>query len=377
MRFLTSTLATTIAIGILAGCSGNMASPSAVVPSVSGQSPQGDLSQLSSRAQLGGLSPDVTQNLYVANKLNNTIRVYAEGTTTPLPLKINHATGGVTDPDSLAEDASQNLYVSNQGANDVTVYKVETNTPIRTLTTKIKGPTAVVVGSAGRPYVANSLNNSVTIYEQNSTTLFHQITDAVQNPQALALDHKGYLYVANGATSGSPNGSVSVYQDDTLLRVLSLPKVPINNPRALAVDASDNLYVANVGSGSFKGTVSVFNSAALGNTYLGSDTTNVSTPDALGINSNQLYVADTGTINEIDKFQLPVVNDWMQNIPNDPNCPKNPNAPPVALLFHSNGFMVVANYGAPGCVQTFNTLGSPYKTITQGIDGPVALVLGG
>jgi sugar lactone lactonase YvrE len=367
MRLLNSTLSATIVAGLLAGCSGNSATPGAVVPSIRARSTETGLRGLSNQSMFAPISPDTNQNLYVANNLNNTISVYAEGSTSPL----RTISDCISSPESLAFDSSQYLYVANKAANDVTVYLPESSTCDNslTLTRKIKSPVAVAVGPAGKPNVANSGNNSVTVYEPHSTTMYQQIVDGVQNPQALAFDSSGYLYVANGAV-GSGKGSVSVYtkaEPKTLLRIITLH---VDNPRALAVDSSGNLYVANFGTGVFKGSVKVYKSAASGNTYWYTDSgSDITAPDALGINNHKLFIADTGSPNEIGQRKL-------QPPPNSLAPISTDVSDPDSLVFHSNGNIVVANYGSPGNVQTFTPSGSPFKTITTDIDGPVSLGLG-
>jgi hypothetical protein len=364
------TFAATIAVGLLAACSGNAGSPSTTLPSTGGQGRFVSFTPLAKRTA-GRFNPDTTTHLYVADEASNAVTSYDHAGN--FFFTINKDVSG---PDSLAFDSSLNLYVSNLTGNDVTRYPEFENSPNLTITgatteCPIEKPTAVAVGSADNSYIANSGNNSVAIFDQTGGwAQCLSSSDGIQNPQALAFDSKGNLYVANGATS-SNNGSVTVYSGSPPNRKLfETITTNIDNPKALAIDKSDNLYVANdVTDGSVWEYPAGKAPIQWGTGY------HLRNPNALVFDlRGDLCVSDPGE-NEVLCFEKPTIPYRILE-----RKAGHINNPVSLAIGPGEGWLRVANdVGTNGSVTEYcpvSSCTSPNYTMTKNIHGPDYLTFG-
>jgi DNA-binding beta-propeller fold protein YncE len=239
-----------IAAALLAGCSSSVSSV------------------LSPSARISGA------NLYVANYSDNSVTVYAPGSSKVL----RAISQGVKGPDALAFDGSGNLYVANAGGNNaatwVTVYAPGSTSPSRRISRR-SIPVALAFDAFGNLYVAGG--RSVTVYGAGSNKVLRTISGGLRSPDALAFDS---LYVAN------LTGNVTVYAAGSNKLLRTIPDSG-TQPWALAFDATGNLYVVNIGS------VTIY--APGRTTMLRKISQGVKYPTALAFDgSGSLYLANSG-----------------------------------------------------------------------------------
>lgn len=370
MRSLISTLTATVAVGILAACSGNAGSPSAALPSTTAQGRFVSLTPLNKQAA-GHPNPDTTSNLYVADETGNEVTVYDH----TLSLLSSQTITGLSSPDSLAFDSSGVLYVSNRTANDIARYTGTVPKPLIKSTSKcpIKDPVAVAVGSAGNIYLANDGNNTVNIYNSDGTcTQVLGSQQGIGKPQALAFNSSGALFVANGATSENPLGTVTEYTGFPPDKVLAATiATDIDNPKALAFDTADNLYVANDVK-----TGTVWEYSAPGYSPLKQwGAGDFSYPNALVFDLSGNLCVSSGGNNKVFCF---TPGGGIYKIIGLTS--KSEIKHPVSLAIGPvTGWLSVANDFSPGSVTRYcpaNTCTTPTYRTSNGIQGPVSIVFG-
>ncbi len=235
-----------------------------------------------------GVATDALGNIYVADRLNNTIRtVTVGGVVTTLA-----GTAGVTGssdgsggaarfnrPHYLALDAAGSIYVADTGNN--TIRKVTPAGVVTTLagTAGMSGtsdgtggaalfnaPAGIVTGIAGNVYVADSGNNTIRkITAAGIVTTLAGTPGTIgsadgsgggalfNSPHALSIDAAGNIYVAdtnnNTIRKMTAAGAVT-----TLAGTAGIagsadgtgPAAQFNSPHGLATDAAGNLYVADM-----------------------------------------------------------------------------------------------------------------------------------
>ncbi len=144
-----------------AGASGN-AAPIAMFPS--GQEPL-------------GIALDRAGNVYVTDPDDNhfidAIFVFAAGAGNPtLTAAIEGSNTGLQRPSGIALDGAGNIYVTNRRNNSITVYAagasgIANAMPTATITggnTGLSEPFGIALDGAGNIYITNFGNNSVTVY---------------------------------------------------------------------------------------------------------------------------------------------------------------------------------------------------------------------
>src|SRR3989449_2992462 len=127
--------------------------------------------------------------------------------------KIAVSTTGLSQPEGLAFDAAGDLYVANVSNNSITVYAAGTTgnaTPTATIAgnnTGLSGPEGIALDAAGHLYVANNGNSTITVYAAGATgnatptaTIAGGNT-GLNQPLGIALDGAGRLYVTNHRAS--------------------------------------------------------------------------------------------------------------------------------------------------------------------------------
>ena len=182
-----------------------------------------------------GLALDVAGNLYVADTLNNSIRVIATNGAASVLAGIGGSAGSDSGtgslarfyfPNALTMDASGNLYVA-----DLLNFVIRKITP--------EGAVGVIAGQAGQTGNADGAGTNA---------LF-------ASPSSLAVDAAGNVYVADADNASirviAPSGAVS-----TLAGQGGVPgdadgtgtNASFNEPTGLALDSAGNLYVADSGN---------------------------------------------------------------------------------------------------------------------------------
>lgn len=378
MRSFISTIAATVAVGLLAACSGNTGSPSAALPSTGAQGRFVSLTPLDKQGA-GLPNPDATPTptpLFVANETGNDVTAY-DHDLTPLPALTISGLGG---PDSLALDGSNNLYVSNRAANDVSRYSG--TTLIQTISSfrncPIKNPVAVAVDPSGSYiFLASAGATSVNAYYLGGTHC-QKLGTNIGNPQALAYVAKtGALFVASASTTKYPKGTVTEWTGvPPSMTLKNTFTTNIDHPKALASDSLGNVYVAN----DLKtGTVFEY----LAPTYSSSKQWSVGqpffkSPNALAVDlTGNLYVSSPGN-NTVVAVEPPngatVYKTLLVGIKNPVSLAI---APTLGWLRVANNY--VSGKTVKGSVTEYcpaSTCTTPSNETESGISGPASLVMG-
>ncbi len=253
-----------------------------------------------SAADPAGAAVDSSGNLYVGDTGNNRVLFYPAGTTTATRVYGqlgSFTTGGnnqgglsansLNNPYGVAVDSSDNLYVADYLNNRVLFYPSGSTTATRVYgqngsfttnvsgvsATGLNGPNRVVLDSGGNLYVADSLNNRVLFYPSGSTTATRvygqggSFTTGIPNnggisansldqPLEVVLDSSGNLYVAdsfNNRVLFYPSGSTTATQvygqlGSFTTNTANLGGISANSlsrPFGVSLDSSGNLYVAD------------------------------------------------------------------------------------------------------------------------------------
>jgi hypothetical protein len=278
--------------------------------------------------QPNGVAVDGASNLYVADSLNNCIRmVTPAGTITTLAGSINGYSGitdgtnydaGFNNPSGLCIDAATNIYVAdydNSTVRKITPDAAHSNWFTTTIAglagvtnfvnatnganARFDGPYAVAVDGATNLYVTDVTNKAVRKLTLNGTNW--AVTNypgaggpAFISPRGIAVDSSTNVYVAD-------SGSNLVYMIAPGGAVTSNGGALFNSPQGVAVDKSGNIYVANTGADTILGITSggkSTNTIAGTNGWVGSAdglgfAARFDSPVGLAVDvSSNVYVAD-------------------------------------------------------------------------------------
>jgi sugar lactone lactonase YvrE len=229
--------------------------------------------------QPNGVTVDGAGNLYVADSLNNCIRmVTSAGTVTTLAGSINGYSGSAdgtntsaefNNPTGLCLDAATNIYVAdydNSTVRKITPDAMHSNWVTTTIAglasltgtsngigtnARFWGPFAVAVDSATNLYVTDVTNQVVrklTLSGANWAVSAYA-GGSFNNPRGIAVDSSTNVFVAdrgnNRVYSITPGGAVTPFatSGDALY----------NSPEGVAVDGAGNVYVANTGANTILG----------------------------------------------------------------------------------------------------------------------------
>jgi len=286
---------------------------------------------------------DGSENLYVADTGNNTIRkitpagVVTTLAGTPGQYGSNDGTGSAalfSGPSAVAVDASGNVYVADTGNNTIRLI-----TPAGVVTTlagsaeeygssdgtgssaRFAGPSGIAVDSSGNIYVADTLNSTIRVLSQGGvvTTLAGSAGQSgagdgtgpaaqFNAPSGLAVDSAGNLYVADTGNNEirmiTPSAVVST-PAGTVLEGFADGQgnaAQFSGPSGVAVDGSGNLYVADTGNDTIRqiasgwGVTTMAGTASQGGSSDGQGASaRFQGPSGLGVDgAGNVYVADTG-----------------------------------------------------------------------------------
>jgi kumamolisin len=245
---------------------------------------QGNVNGTGSAAQFAypsGIAIDSSGNLFVADFFNNSIREVTPAGVVSTPYGStagNSDSSGSTDgtgnnarfngPNALVTDISNNLYVADTGNNSIRKITASTGA-VSTLATGFNGPDGIAIDSFGNLYVADTGNNVIKKLTSNGDGTFNLSTLAGNSGTAGYVNDTGTAAEFNGPNSVAVDSQGNVYVADlnnvvirkiTQAGVVTLfagqPNLPgyvdgvvgkaaFNGPTGVAVDGSDNVYVTD------------------------------------------------------------------------------------------------------------------------------------
>ena len=246
---------------------------------------------------------DSSDNLYVADYLNNRVLFYPSGSTTATRVYgqngsfTTNVSGvsatGLNGPNRVVLDSGGNLYVADSLNNRVLFYPSGSTTATRvygqggsfttgipnnggTSANSLDQPLEVVLDSSGNLYVADSFNNRVLFYPSGSTTatqVYGQLgsfttntanlggisANSLSRPFGVSLDSSGNLYVADtfnnrvlfyfsGSTTATRvYGQLGSFTSNTANNG-GVSANSLDEPEGVPLDSSGNLYVCDYGN---------------------------------------------------------------------------------------------------------------------------------
>ena len=247
----------------------------------------------------GSFSPSAGKAyLYIADQSNDRIDIFPlHGNNQP---QVGTITAGIDFPYGLWFDRkAQELYVANQGNNTVTVYAHGSTQVKRTYTQGLNRPLYVIVDRQGEVYVGNANTGTVVEYLAGSTNIYQVLQTAGSEADGMALDKQENLYVAY--RSGFQGSIEKFAAGSTQGTVIGMS---LNQPQGVVVVPRGNVLATETG-----GTNRIDEYApGSPNAKLELPTSGAGTPTELAIDCNEaiLYVSafDTGIVSGVD-YPLP------------------------------------------------------------------------
>lgn len=254
---------------------------------------------------------------YVANQTAGTISGFIINTGTGALTGVTgspFASGGTTPVVIAIDPNGTYLYAVNNGSNDISVFQID---PITGFLTRLviavvtgNAPTSVAIHPNNQyMYVTNSADDTVTGYalSNGSATAISGATYSVGvDPVDVKIDPTGnYLYVAN-YTDGTISAFTIDYTTGLLTAITGSPFTAGGSGSgalSISIDPTDTLaYVANEKAA----TISGFSITAQTGTLVpvAGTTSTVSSPEALAISGNYLFVANVTSNNEIADYSI-------------------------------------------------------------------------
>jgi len=221
------------------------------------------------------IAAGTTPVVYASITGDNEILAYATNTTpapppAPPPAPVETITG-LGEPAGLAVDATGNLYVAELLNNDVKVFKPGQVTPFETLLPAAGSGTvqSVAVDARGTVYVTASngttSTGSIAVYPKGATTPSNTLSDpAIERANGIAVDGMGniflnYVGLVASNTLGYAVGAVPVATSigETFFHRLNIDSAP-NSPQpfGLTLDKNGDLVIADT-----MGVVSIYRPA--------------------------------------------------------------------------------------------------------------------
>ncbi|MES2388493.1 MAG: T9SS type A sorting domain-containing protein [Bacteroidota bacterium] len=228
-----------------------------------------------------GIAIDAAGNIYVADRLGNTIRkISPAGVTVTLAGSglAGSADGAGTaasfnKPADLALDASGNIYVSDSGNNAIRKISPTGNVSSLAGNSGLSGsadgpgalatfnmPAGIVADAAGNIYVADMGNNSIRkiLPNGNVSTLAGGTLGSADGtgsaasfraPADLVIDGAGNIYATDKVNGRirkiTPSGDVSTITSTFFAQGSSTDEAYFANPNTLATDSEGNLFIAS------------------------------------------------------------------------------------------------------------------------------------
>ncbi|MBB5061413.1 sugar lactone lactonase YvrE [Granulicella aggregans] len=241
------------------------------------------------------LDPTVTGNYYIADSINNRIRLVT-ASTGKISTVAGSATGGfagdggaatsaeLSDPTAVAVDSSGNLYIADTGnqrirkvtkttgfittiaGNGTSGYSGDGGLPT---SAKLNYPQGIAVDTTGNIYIADTSNSRVRWIPKSSGDIYTLAgtgtagysgnggagaSAQVSIPTGVAVDGSGNLFIAD-----TGNGSIRqvIVSTDIISTVVGQglngfsgdggvgTSAKLSSPQAVAVDSTGNLYIAD------------------------------------------------------------------------------------------------------------------------------------
>ncbi len=220
-----------------------------------------------------GTAVDKSGNVFVADSLNNAVKMIPAGGGAPVPWG-----SGFSNPTGVAVDSLGFVYVSDYGNSAIKKIAPDGIT-VTSIGTPITSPSSVAVDAAGNVY-ATDLSTGF-IYEikaSDGSTVTLNSSFALPFPTGIAAN-ADYIYVSDGFF-----GAVLKFKQGG-----AIPDLigPFNYPSGVAVDASGNMYVSD------EGDSTIYRVPANGHTVTNLATTGLSGPEGLSVDGKgNIYVAD-------------------------------------------------------------------------------------
>ena len=202
----------------------------------------------------GSFSPQAGKAyLYVADEYNSQIDIFPlHGNNQP---QVGTITAGIETPYGLWFDRrAQELYVANQANNTVTVYAHGSTQVSRTYSQDLNRPLYPIVDRNGELYVGNANGGFVTEYLAGSINVYQVLQTPGSEVDGLALDKHENLYVAYRGNNGSsieefaPGATQGHVIGMTLDQPQGLVVVPSGNVVATETGGTDRVDVFPPGS---------------------------------------------------------------------------------------------------------------------------------
>jgi uncharacterized protein (TIGR03437 family) len=200
-------------------------------------------------------------NLYVADRVSNTVVSFDGKTGAFLKNFVAAGSGGLAGPRDLAFGPDGELYVSSNDNDEVLVYDGTTGAFLRVF---VKTPNLSPRGIAfqnGNLFLSSENMNQVLQYSLSGTLLGVFANDStISSPREIVFGADGNLYLSMVASGPATNGVLQINgTTGALIRVFA--NTGLNYPRGLAFGPDGNLYVAN-GDGNdvvrFSGSTGVY-----------------------------------------------------------------------------------------------------------------------
>jgi sugar lactone lactonase YvrE len=232
-----------------------------------------------------GVAVDSAGNVYVADTGNDTIReITTNGTVSTIAGQIDNpgssdgpATNGASfsHPAALAIDSSNNIYIVDQG--NSTIRKLASG-HVSTLAGQVgslgasngfgtnaqfSGPFGIAVDKSGNIYVADTGTNLVRFITPAGlvSTIGTSADPAFDAPSGVVVDSSSNVYVTDSGNEVirmiSPGGTVSVYEGQLSSYgdgdgAFGSTAATFKSPWGIAIDTNGNLFVGDSGNGSIR-----------------------------------------------------------------------------------------------------------------------------
>ena len=265
---------------------------------------------------------DTNYNMYIADSGNHRIQFWPAGavlgtTVAGIPASFGNSATQLNTPSDVFVDTSGNIYVADRVNNRIQFFRNGTTTGVTASTGwgGTGGFRGVVVGSSNLIYAADTSNHA--LWRNNTVPLGYNgaggASTQLNGPQGIALDttiNIGYVYIANANqhtvvqwTPGSSNGSVVAGNNGVNGSTNSTMQYPV----AVKIDPLGNLFVVDNNNHRVQlycryPTVLSYGRTVAGTGVLGNTPVTLNYPSGIALDKDlNIYVADTGN-HRIQKF---------------------------------------------------------------------------